>query len=121
MVCVAQEAERGRSATPKMKTSKRTKRSRTIQELCSGLAEAALLECGHPGLPNNLIDGKCGTCQMASEWDELAKQTPDLDLKSLTMKIANCFRNGSMVYDKNGKTLMEIEEASRPHSNTRIS
>lgn len=40
-----------------------------------------------------------------------------MDLKSLTLKIANCFRNGTMIYDKNGKTLMEIEEASRPHSN----
>lgn len=76
-----------------------------------------LLECGHPGLPNNLKDGKCGTCQCAAEWDELAKETKDVDLKALTLKIANCFRSGSMVYDTNGKTLMEIEEASRPHSN----
>lgn len=79
--------------------------------------EARLLECGHPGLPNNLIDGKCGTCLRANEWEELAKETKDKALKEATLKIANCFRSGMIVYDKNGKSLLEIEAASRPHSN----
>lgn len=78
---------------------------------------SARLECGHPGLPNNLRDGKCGTCQCANEFDELSKAETDPDLKVITAKIAEMFRNGNAVYDANGTTLWELSEASRPHSN----
>jgi len=101
-----------------MKTSKRTRRSRTTQERGSGLAAATFLECGHPGLPNNLKDGKCGTCQCADEWDELAKETRNPKLKKITLKISKMFREGKMIYDRDGQTILEWEKTWRPHSNS---
>lgn len=74
-----------------MKTSKRTKRSRTTGKRGSGLRAVTLLECGHPGQPSNLIRGKCGTCKCATDWEKLSDETSDPDLKILTQKSHNTF------------------------------
>lgn len=65
------------------------------------------LECGHPGGPSNLVDGKCGTCACANKWDEVADLTESPVVKSAAKSIANSFRKGSMIFDTNGKTIIE--------------
>ncbi|MGC3961308.1 MAG: hypothetical protein QM813_26295 [Verrucomicrobiota bacterium] len=97
------------SATARLMKTKRKTRS-----------AARWLECGHPGLPNNLKDGKCGTCQVASEFDELAKLNSNSAMKRICRRLAKYFRSGEVVYDANGKTLEQWSEALRPHSNAAL-
>lgn len=78
---------------------------------------SAVLECGHPGRPSNLIGGQCGTCKLAADWERLSKESDTPNLKKLAAEIAAHFRSGNMIYDTKGKTLLEIEAACRPHSN----
>jgi hypothetical protein len=67
------------------------------------------LSCGHPDSPNHLIDGKCGTCKKALEFEELASMDDGPWSKSLRA-IAEMFRAGDILFDANGKTLMEWDK-----------
>lgn len=80
-----------------------------------GFTAARLLECGHRNLPNNLKDGKCGTCWLIKEIDAIADTFPGL--RDKTDKLIEAFRGGDVWYDTNGKTLVEWERMLRPHSN----
>ena len=77
----------------------------------------AVLDCGHPGAPSNLIRGKCGTCKMISDWEEMAK-TPNRKVRFLCLKMANLFRSGDLIYDTLGKSFIEWEKSLSPQSNT---
>lgn len=82
---------------------------------------APMLECGHPGLPSNLKNGRCGTCQCADEFEQLSKTTIAPALKTLMAKLAAQFRSGAVVYDTGGQTLLEMTEAARSPSISRFS
>lgn len=86
----------------------------TILRPHSELASVSLLACGHPGAPENLIEGKCGTCQLADEFENLSKHE-DKKLAEACGKIAEMFRSGKAVYDrKAGKNLLEWEAFFKP-------
>lgn len=65
------------------------------------------LRCGHPGAPQNLKDGKCGTCSFIAELEGMDALMPKLRRK--LRQIARQARRGKLVYDTNGKTLLEWE------------
>lgn len=60
------------------------------------------LPCGHPGEPNNLIDGKCGTCFKADEWKRRADTFVTSAAKEVALTVANNFRCGKLTYDSSG-------------------
>lgn len=64
------------------------------------------MKCNHPKKPNNLIDGKCGTCITAKYW----RSIKDKPLRPHALKIAKAFECGDMIYDTEGKSLLEIEK-----------
>jgi len=70
---------------------------------------SGLLACGHPAGQNNLINGKCGTCLTASELEEMADRNNDAIAKPCRA-LAKIFREGEIVYDRNGKSLLEWEK-----------
>jgi hypothetical protein len=75
----------------------------------SRVGSSALLACGHPSKPNNLVDGKCGTCLTASELEEIAKRNPG-KIAEACNGLAKIFRDGNIVYDRKGKSLLEWEK-----------
>lgn len=95
--------------------SKKRKRAASEPQVRS----SAVLECGHPGAPNNLIRGSCGTCKIAADWEKAAK-TADPDAKSLMLKLADLFRKGKVIYDTNGKNLLEWQKTLSPQSNDKL-
>ena len=80
---------------------------------------SAVLDCGHPGAPENLIRGKCGTCKTVADWERMAK-TSDQKIKALCLKMAEFFRKGNIVYDRTGKNLIELEKMLRQQSNAKL-
>lgn len=69
------------------------------------------LACGHPGKPENLIKGKCGTCAMIKDWQKVLKDTGEHPaMKKAVRSLIASFRSGDMVYDRNGKTILEWEK-----------
>lgn len=53
---------------------------------------------------------------MAADWEQMAV-TPDRKVRALCLQMAKRFRSGDVIYDTNGKTLIEWEKALSPHSN----
>jgi hypothetical protein len=70
---------------------------------------AGLLACGHPAGQNNLVNGKCGTCLSASELEEMADRNKD-ETSEILRTLAKIFREGKIVYDRKGKSLLEWEK-----------
>lgn len=95
---------------------RRTSKARTTPKPTSGVPISELLECGHPGAPNNLVDGKCGTCNVMKQMETLAEAAHP-KIKPLLLQLAAMFRKGDIVYDTDGKSLLEWEEANTPQSN----
>lgn len=93
----------------------RKKAKRTAKRVA--VASSAGLACGHPGLPNNLKGGKCGTCWMVADLERMAKESSAPKLRRILRALANQFRSGSMIYDTNGKSLLEWEKTLRPQAN----
>ena len=79
----------------------------------SSLAPATLSACGHPGLPNNLKHGNCGTCTMAAELEGMSRESSTPKLRRILRALANQFRSGNMIYDTNGKSFLEWEKTMR--------
>ena len=72
-----------------------------------------LLPCGHPGEKHNLINGKCGTCQVAADFELLAKDAvtapADKKLRDSCLKLARKFRRGVLIFDsKRGQSLLSL-------------
>jgi hypothetical protein len=61
--------------------------------------------CNHPKEPNNLIDGKCGTCAMVKQW----RGIKDKLLRPHALGIAKAFESGELIYDTKGKSLLDWE------------
>lgn len=72
---------------------------------------------GHPGLPNNLKGGKCGTCWMVADLERTAKESSTPKLRRTLRALANQFRSGNVIFDTNGKTLLEWGKTLRPQAN----
>ena len=70
---------------------------------------SGLLACGHPAGQNNLVNGKCGTCLSASELEEMADRNKD-ETSEILRSLAKIFREGKVVYDRNGRSLLEWEK-----------
>ena len=70
---------------------------------------SGLLACGHPAGQNNLIDGKCGTCRTAAELEDMAR-TSTGKIAEILKELAKHFRLGKIVYDRNGKSMLEWEK-----------
>ena len=77
----------------------------------------AVLACGHPGQPNNLKGGACGTCWMVTDLERMAKETSTPKLRRILRSLANQFRSGNVLYDTNGKSFLEWEKTMRPQAN----
>jgi len=82
-----------------------------------GVASGDLLACGHPGLPNNLKGGACGTCWMVTDLERMAKEVSTPKLRRILRSLANQFRSGNVLYDTNGKSFLEWEKTMRPQAN----
>lgn len=67
------------------------------------------LPCGHPGARNNLIKGKCGTCDMLKEWEDCAKSFP------AALKIVRLIKEGAMWYNSKGSTMLELAKRAEAH------
>jgi len=83
------------------------------------VVSSAVLACGHPAGQNNLIGGKCGTCLTATELEEMADRNDDAIAKACRA-LAKIFREGKVVYDRNGKSMLEWEKffkTSKPQAN----
>ncbi len=80
------------------------------------VASSVWLECGHPGEASNLIDGECGTCKNAEECETLAAKTEHEDFRECLTALAKLWRDGSMIYDTNGKNLLQWEQDFKEHS-----
>lgn len=77
-----------------------------------------ILPCGHPGESHNLIEGKCGACKIAEDFEKLASGPvncpADHKLRKCCKEIAALFRKGEMIIDKkNGKSLFDWAQAQQ--------
>lgn len=89
-------------------------RAETETEAADRVGSSAVLACGHPGLPENMIEGKCGTCQLAAEFENLSKHD-NRKFAECCIKIAKMFRSGDILYDRRaGKSLIEWEIFLKP-------
>jgi len=71
-------------------------------------AKKKKLKCGHPGEPENLVNGKCGTCLLADDWQRAAGSwKDDAKMRKLCLKMAALCRVGVIIYDTRGATLNE--------------
>jgi hypothetical protein len=70
---------------------------------------------GHPLKKNNRKNGKCGTCLMAKEFRETAKDLSNIPangaLKVILNDLASIFEKGDVIYDTEGQTLSEVADS----------
>ena len=66
---------------------------------------------GHPLKKNNLKEGKCGTCDLIANFKDMERHLGKIDnkLSKTLLDIIVMLEGGHIVYDRNGKTLMEWE------------
>ena len=86
----------------------------------SSFAAPTLLACGHPGHPNNLKVGACGTCWMVADLERMAKESSTPKLRRILRALANQFRSGNVIYDTNGKSFLEWEKAPTAVGSTHL-
>lgn len=67
-------------------------------------------KCGHPCKKQNLINGQCGTCMSADEFEKSAKQLSNhkfnKKMKKALMDLSHAFRSGDIIFDKKGKPMV---------------
>jgi hypothetical protein len=67
-------------------------------------------KCNHPKESFNLINGECGTCRMAKEFENTAKEFPDDSVSKILLGLAGLFKSGKIIYDTRGKSLLEWDK-----------